>query len=166
MKQFFKNPVLYYILVPVLVALWPLLIWGVYLPAAEHKWQVEKSQYSEGQNIMTEILALDPDRLQLADSNTASVDFDYASAIERTADFCKIPPTDYRLSSGIIITSAGQKSQSAKVGLKQVDITKFAKFLSTLQLRWASLQCSQVKLTKKKGLPDVWDVDLDFKYYY
>jgi hypothetical protein len=63
-------------------------------------------------------------------------------------------------------SAAGQKSQSAKVGLKQVDITKFAKFLSTVQLRWANLQCSQVKLTKKKGLPDTWDVDLDFKYYY
>jgi hypothetical protein len=166
MKEIYKNPTLYYILVPVAVALWPLLIWGVYLPAAEHKWQVEKSRYNEGQNIMTEILALDPDRLKFADSNSASVEFDYASAIDKTAALCGIPPSDYKLNSGIIITSGGQKSQSAKVGLKQVDITKFAKFLSTVQLRWASLQCSQVKLTKKKGLPDTWDVDLDFKYYY
>jgi hypothetical protein len=166
MKDFYKNPTLYYILTPVIVALWPLLIWGVYLPAAGHSWQVETSRYSEGQNIIKEILALDPDRLKFADSNNASAEFDYAGAIEKTAGLCKIPPTNYKLSSGIIITSAGQKSQSAKVGLKQVDITKFAKFLSTLQLRWANLQCAQVKLTKKKGLPDTWDVDLDFKYYY
>jgi len=166
MKQIYKNPTLYYILVPVIVALWPLLIWGVYLPAAGHNWQVETSQYKEGQSIMTEILALDPDRLKFADSQNAAAEFDYASAIEKTADLCKIPPTNYKLSSGIIITSGGQKSQSAKVGLKQVDITKFAKFLSTLQLRWANLQCAQVKLTKKKGLPDTWDIDLDFKYYY
>jgi hypothetical protein len=86
--------------------------------------------------------------------------------MEQTAGLCGIPSTDYKLNSGIIITSAGQKSQNAKVGLMQVDITKFAKFLSTVQLRWANLQCGQVKLTKKKGLPDSWDVDLDFKYYY
>jgi len=28
------------------------------------------------------------------------------------------------------------------------------------------LQCDTVTLTKKKGLPDMWKVDLDFKYYY
>ena len=116
---------------------------------------------------MGEILALDPDRLEFADSQNAAAEFDYASAIEKIANLCGIPPTNYKLSSGIIITSSsGQKSQSAKVGLKQVDITKFAKFLSTIQLRWANLQCIQVKLTKKKGLPDTWDVDLEFKYYY
>lgn len=166
MKQIYKNPTLYYILVPVIVALWPLLIWGVYLPSARHNWQVETSRYNEGQSIMKEILTLDPDRLKFADSNNTAAEFDYASAVERIASSCGIPPTSYRLSSGIIITSEGQKSQSAKVGLKQVDITKFAKFLSTLQLRWANLQCAQVKLTKKKGLPDTWDIDLDFKYYY
>jgi hypothetical protein len=166
MKDILKNPALYYILAPVAVALWPLLIWGVYLPAAENKWQVEKSQYSQGQKIITEILAIDPDRLQFADANAASAEFDYASAIEKTAGLYRIPPTSYKLNSGIIITTAGQKSQSAKVTLKGIDITRFAKFLSTLQLRWANLQCSQVKLTKKKGLPNIWDVDLDFKYYY
>ncbi|MGA1979781.1 MAG: hypothetical protein ABSG99_04340 [Sedimentisphaerales bacterium] len=166
MKQIYKNPALYYILAPVLVALWPLLIWGVYLPAAGRNWQVEKAQYSEAQGIIAEILAIDPDRLEFVDSNNTAAEFDYASAIEKTAGSCGIPPTNYKLSSGIITSTGGQKSQSAKVGLKQVDITKFAKFLSTLQLRWANLQCSQVKLTKKKGLPDIWDVDLDFKYYY
>jgi hypothetical protein len=166
MKEIYKNPTLYYILAPVVAALWPLLIWGVYLPAVGHNWQVETSQYNEGQNIMTEILALDPDRLKFADSNNVSAEFDYAGAIDKTAALCGIPPSDYKLSSGVIITSAGQKSQSAKVALKGVDIAKFAKFLSTAQLRWASLQCSQVKLTKRKGLPDTWDVDLDFKYYY
>ena len=166
MKDILRNPALYYILAPVAVALWPLLIWGVYLPAARHNWEVEKSQYNEGQSIIKEILAIDPDRLKFADANAVSVEFDYASAIDKTAGACGIPSSSYKLNSGIIITSAGQKSQSAKVSLKQVDITKFSKFLSALQLRWANLQCSQVKLTKKKGLPDTWDVDLDFKYYY
>jgi hypothetical protein len=166
MKQFYKNPTLYYILAPVAVALWPLLVWGVYLPSAKRNWDVEVSQYNQAQDIIKEILALDPERLTFTDSQSAAAEFDYASAIDKTAGLCGIPSTDYKLNSGIIITSGGQKSQSAKVTLKQVDITKFAKFLSTLQLRWANLQCTQVKLTKKKGLPDAWDVDLEFKYYY
>jgi hypothetical protein len=165
-KEIYKNPALYYILTPVIAALWPLLVWGVYLPAAKHKWQTETKQYDDAQQVITEILAIDPERLNFADTDGAAVEFDYATAIEKTAASCGIPPTDYRLSSGIITSSGGQKSQSAKVGLKQVEITKFAKFLSAIQLRWANLQCTQVKLTKKKGLPDVWDIDLEFKYYY
>ncbi len=166
MKEIYKNPTLYYILVPVIVALWPLLVWSVYLPTAKRNWQIESSQYKKAQSVMREILTLDPERLTFADSQDTATEFDYASAIEKVAGLCGIKPTDYKLNSGIIITSSGQKSQSAKVDLNQIEITKFAKFLSTIQLRWANLQCSKVKLTKKKGLPDIWDVDLDFKYYY
>jgi hypothetical protein len=166
MKDILKNPILYYILAPALVALWPLLVWGVYLPSAKNAWQTESKQYEKAQNTINEILAIDPDRLNFADTQNTNAEFDYVSAIDKTSAACGIPTSDYKINSGIIITSAGQKSQSAKVTLKGVDITKFAKFLSTLQLRWANLQCSQVKLTKKKGLPDSWDIDLDFKYYY
>ena len=165
MKDILKNPAFYYVLVPVLIALWPFLIWGVYLPSAEHKFQLEKSQYEKAQKVIKEILAIDPDRLT-TDSNNTTAEFDYASAIDRTANLCGIPSTSYKLNSGIMLTTAGQKSQSAKVSLKSIDITKCAKFLSTLQLRWANLQCNQVKLTKKKGLPDSWDFDIEFKYYY
>jgi hypothetical protein len=141
-------------------------MWGIYLPDVEQAWQAERAQYSKAQKVITEILAIDPDRLDFADAKTATAEFDYASAVEKTAGLCKIQSTSYKLSSGVIITSGGQRSQNAKVALKQVDMTKFAKFVSTIQLRWANLQCTKVKLTKKKGLSDAWDVDLDFKYYY
>jgi hypothetical protein len=166
MKDIYRNPTLYYILVPVIVALWPLLIWAVYLPNAEDRLTAEKGQYVEAQSIIAEILTLDPDRPGFADTGGAETEFDYARAVERIATLCNIPPTNYRLSSGMTITSGEKKSQSAKVDLKDVDIVSFAKFLSTIQLRWASLQCTKVKLNKKQGLPDKWDADLDFKYYY
>ncbi len=166
MRDIYRNPVLYYILVPAVLALWPLLIWAVYLPDAEHSWNSEKDRYNDAQKIIEQILNTDPDRLQFADSKTDAAEFDYAVAVERTANVYGIPPTSYKLSTGIIITSGGQKSQSANVVLKQVDIAKFARFLSAIQLRWANLQCSRVKLTRKKGLPDSWDVDLELKYYY
>jgi hypothetical protein len=166
MKDLYRNPILYYVLIPVIVSLWSLFMWGIYLPAAENKWQAEKAQYNKAQQIISEILALDPDRLEFADARTATAEFDYASALEKTASLCRIQSANYKFSSGPIMTSGGQRSQNANVTLKQIDVTKFAKFLSTIQLRWANLQCTKVKLTKKKGLPDSWDVDLVFKYYY
>jgi hypothetical protein len=166
MKDIVRNPIFYYILVPAVLALWPLLVWAAYLPRAQRSCQREVNEYNKARDIMMEILDIDGDRLVFADSNSTSVEFSYANVIDRVATLCRIPVANYKLSSGIIITSGGQKSQGAKVVLKEVDITTFAKFLSTIQLRWAKLQCTQVKLTKKKPLPDRWDVDIDFKYYY
>ena len=168
MKDVYRNPVFYYILAPVVMALWPLLVWGVYLPKAERNWKSEKAEYNQAQRIMTEILTLDPERLEFADPNSSTVEFAYATAVQRIASLCRIPPSNYKLSSGIIIasTSNDQKSQSAKVDLEDDNITQFARFLSTIQLRWPNLQCGQMKLNKIKGSPDKWDVDLQFKYYY
>jgi hypothetical protein len=166
MKDLHKNPLFYYIGIPLLLTLWPLLIWAFYLPHAEKSWDSQKKQYEKAQKIITEILTLDPERLDDAGSKAGSADFDYATVIEKIASVYQIPSTNYKLSSGIILTTGGQKSQSANLTLKQIDLGRFANFLSTIQLRWASLQCTQIKLIKKKGLPDAWDVDLALKYYY
>ena len=166
MKEVYRNPIFFYILAPFVIGLWPLLIWSWYLPATERSWEDEKAQYEKSQGIISDILALDPERLDLAGSEDTTAEFDYANAVDKVASSCEIPSTDYKLNSGIITSSGGQKSQSAQISIKQIDIKKFAEFLSTLQLRWANLQCTGVKLTKKKGLPDTWDVGLDFKYYY
>jgi len=167
MKDIYKNPIFYYILVPAIVSLWPLLVWAVYLPAAEQSIEDQLAQYRKAEATMMEILTLDPDR-QFADANNLGAEFNYAGAIDNVARSrsCGIPSSKYKLSSGTIQTTSGQKSQSASVSLKQVEIVKFARFLSMIQLRWANLQCNRVKLTKKPGLPDMWDVDIEFKYYY
>ena len=166
MKDIYKNPILYYILVPSLAALWPLLVWAVYSPAAERNFKEERSQYDDANDIMLEILGRDPTRLELADPNKTADRFDYDTAVSDVARRCKIPATNYTVSSKPVRTSSGKKSQSAKAVLKQVNIAVFADFLSKIQLRWASLECENVTLTKKKGLADMWKVDLDFKYYY
>lgn len=168
MKDIVKNPTLYYMLVPAAVGLWPLLVWGVYLPRAQNSIKSEQQQYVKAEKLIKEILDLDGDRLQSADSGNSKDEFDYARAVATAAAACQIPPSNYSHSSGIIIppTSAGQKSQNAVVNLTDIDIARFARFLSTIELRWANLQCTSVELTKKKGMPDMWDVDLDFKYYY
>jgi hypothetical protein len=165
-KEFYKNPLFYYIAVPAIAAGWVLLVWAVRLPQAQRRWDTSRAEYDKAQEIITEILSIDPDRLDFAGSEETDSEFDYAVVVEKVASLCKIPSSDYKLSSGPVITSGGQRSQRAKMVLQQVDITRFAEFLTTIQFRWASLQCTQLKLKHKKGLKDKWDVDLDFAYYY
>jgi hypothetical protein len=168
MKEMYKNPILYYIATPVIVGLWPLLVWAIYLPNAQEDVKELMNQHEKARPIMIQILDLEPERLVFADANDTSADFTYGDAIDRVASLCRIPPSKYNLSSAMIMTTHDQKSQSASIDLKEVDIRKFAKFLSMLQLRWANLQCERLKLTKKQNLPDndLWDIDMELKYYY
>ena len=168
MKDIYKNPILYYIAVPVIVALWPLLVWAVYLPNAQKDIKEQVDKYKQAEPIMMEILTLEPDRLEFADANDTTADFTYGEAIDRIASLCRIPPSKYDLSSAMVITTRGQKSQSASISLKEIDIRKFARFFSMMQLRWANLQCERLKLSKKQNLPDndMWDIDIQLKYYY
>ena len=168
MKDIYKNPILYYIAVPIIASLWPLLAWAVYLPAAREGIEDQMDQYGDANDIMINILTLDPDRLEFADSNDIVAEFTYGAAVDRVARSCDIPSSKCDLHAATLITTRQQKSQGATVDLKEVDIVRFAKFLSMIQLRWASLQCERVKLTQKQGMPnsDIWDVDIEFKYYY
>ncbi len=166
MKDIYKNPILYYVAVPVIVAIWPLLVWAVYLPETEHNWQKQKDQYDKGQKIIAAILKLDPERLDLTDSRAGDVEFSYATAVSKITGLCQIPPANCNINTKPIRVSSGQKSRGCQVVLSEVDVTKFARFLSAMKLRWANLQCEKVTLTKKKGLPDTWKIDIDFKYYY
>jgi len=166
MKNLYKNPVFYFALAPVVTAFWPLLLWSVYLPASHRNLNQDMKNYEKAKKLIASILRLDPARLQLAGSQDGKSEFDYTHAVNKVAELCAIPSANYRLSSGIIISSAGKKTQTARVMLTSVDITKFARFLSAIQLRWANLQCTKIKLSKKKQLPDLWDVDLEFKYFY
>jgi hypothetical protein len=166
MKDIYKNPLFYYILAVVAAVLWPVIIWGAYLPAVRARFINEKQQYQKAQGVITELLTLDPGRLDFTKDKGASEAFDYATAVQQTAQFASIPASSYRLSSSPITTSKGQKTQSANVTLKGVEITKAARFLSTIQLRWSSIQCTRMTMRKQKGLPDSWDVVFYFKYFY
>ena len=166
MKDIYKNPILYYILVPAIVSLWPLFVWAIYIPASENNMKDQQAQTRKAEAIMMDILTLDPDRRQFADSNDVGIEFTYAKEIDRVARSCGIQPGKYKLNSGMLVPSREQKSQSASVNLKQIGINKFAEFLDKIQVRWANLQCNRVKLTKKQGMPNIWDVDIEFKYYY
>jgi hypothetical protein len=166
MKEFLKNPIMYYILVPVVIGFWPLLMATVYLPKSKNNWEDMKSQYLEAQIIIQDILQLDPERLEFTGSTGENEQFDYVTAIARIAREHSIPDTKYNLSSGLTTTIREQTTKTATLELKEIDITKFSQFLSTLLLHWPSLECTNIQLVKKKIAPDSWDVDLKFKYYF
>lgn len=165
MKELHKNPILYFILIPAIGLVWPLLAATVYLPQAKTNLDKEKRQFEKMQVVMSDLLELDPTRLDYALKNGSS-EFDYANAIEKTARKCNISPRKYKLSSSPTTKSKNQKSQNAMLSLEDVTLTEFATFISTIQFRWPSLQCVKVKLQQKKGLKDKWDVDLNLRYYY
>jgi len=166
MKEVYKNPMLYYLVAPLLVAVWPLLIWAVYLPRTQEDWVGEQSFFVDGQTYILDILRLDPDRLDIARDSEVSGEFSYAKAIDRVATLCKIPAGKCDYSAGSIVPSGNKRKQQARVKLTDVDVVQAATFLSRIQSTWVKLTCDKVKLTKDKGLPDQWDVDFTFWYYY
>lgn len=167
MKDIHKNPILYYIAIPVLIGIWPLLVWGIYLPNARQELQQDMATYkNDAEPVMMEILNLDPGRLDSVDPNENAAEFNYDNVVDRVASSCGIPPSKCELDARPIQESSGKKSQSANVTLSQIDITTFARFLSTIQMRWPKLQCTKIVFSQKPGLPDMWDVNVDFKYYY
>lgn len=163
MKDIYKNPIFYYILAPALATLWPVIIWGVYLPASRANYNNDVDQYLKSQELTDELIKLDPERLNYTKGKDTAAGFDYAIAVQQAAEFCSIAAN---MSSGAIIKAEGKKSQAANVSLKGVSITNAVRFLSTIQLRWSGLQCTKIDFRKNKGVPDAWDVNLTFKYYY
>jgi hypothetical protein len=166
MKDIYKNPTIYYIAIPIIIGLWPLLVWAIYLPAAQDNLKKEFELCKNANDIMMEILTLDPQRLELADPNETDTEFSYYREVNRIASICGIPPSKCDNSTQKMISSAGQRNQTANVKLTEIDITTFTNFLSKIQARWPKLQCNRLKLTQKKGTPDVWTIDIEFRYFF
>ena len=166
MKEIFKNSLIFYIAVPVLVAIWPALVIGFYLPAAQTRLDEDISDYAEADNTMLDILSLAPERTQANDPNKQEAKFAYDQVIPEIAALCSIQPAKYKWSTGTIIDSKNSKTQSASVRLTDVDITTFAKFLSMIQAHWPKLLCDTLTLNKQEGYPDEWNILIEFKYYY
>jgi len=166
MKDIYKNPLFYYILVPAVLVLWPLTVTIVSLPGAKKGLAKELKKYNEATKVMEKILKTDPERIEFAGQANGSNQFDYAVAVEKTASESGISSANYKLSSSKMMTSRDKKTQEAKLNIKEVDLIRFANFLSKIQFRWPDLQCVKITLTKKKSSADLWDIDLNFKYFF
>jgi len=165
MKVILRQPILYYIAAPAVLALWPLWLRLAYLPRTAQAWEIDKKVYAEARQLAEEILRLDPERLNYGQNDKKS-GFDYSVAIDAAARNLAIPSANYTVSSKPIQRSEGQKIQECQIIIKEIDITRLAEFLSNLQVTWANLQCQKVTLTKRQGPPDFWNADLTLRYYY
>jgi hypothetical protein len=165
MRDIYRNPILYYILAPVLIGLWPLLVWALYLPKATEGKASDETLHTDVVKGCYEILEYDPDRIQIKGDEKGRK-FTYAEAIDSAANFCSIPSGNYVHNSSQIAKSAGKETQGAHVALDNVSILQVAKFLARLQATWVNLTCEKLILKKQEGVPDQWDADMDFKYIY
>ncbi len=165
MREIYKNPMFYYMIAPVLLSLWPLLVGARYLPAANKALEKDKELYTDAEILINEILELDDERLNPDEGPTLGK-FTYADAVDRAANLCHIPSGKCDLSTDMTSQSGGKEVQRARVKLGDVSIVQAASFLSRLLSTWVNLTCEGVKLSKKDGMPDQWDVDLKFKYDY
>ncbi len=166
MRELYKNPLVYYVAAPVIVCIWPLLVWAHYLPQSENAWQRDQQLFDDAQNLMVEIINKDPERLKMAEESKELGKFSYADAVNRVANLCRIPSDSLELNTGRMGTSSGRETQQARVNLSDVSIVQAAKFLSTIQSMWVNLTCDRVKISRKEGMPDRWDMGLNFKYDY
>lgn len=167
MRDFYREPVFYYILAPVLIALWPVLVWAVYLPGAKDSYENEKTDLSEAQVAILDILKLDPDRLSIVDPNDTSLGkFSYNEAIAKAANLSNIPAANKSYSSGPVRESKGKRTQTARLYLEDVHIKQVAKFLTEIQSTWVNLTCDTIGLDQQEDMPDQWDVDIAFTYTY
>jgi hypothetical protein len=165
MKDILRQSTFYYIAVPVALLLWPLLLWLAYLPHTADTWQDQKKIYTEANEIATQILTLDPERLVYG-TQKKKTGFDYTSAIDAAARKLRISSSNYTISSKQIRRSEGRQTQDCQIIINEINITTLAEFLSNLQVTWTNLQCQKITLTKKQGFKDAWKVDLSLKYYY
>ena len=166
MKEYLKNVNFYYVLAPVLAAVWAMFASLVSLPSARADYEKARKHFVQAQPLFTQILILDPDRLEYQKQGGGG-DFDYADAVHNFAQMQKIPSSGYSLrAQGERRGKGGQKMKSASMEIESVGIEKLTQFVSGLTIEWPGLQIDQLKLKNLKSGPDDWEVDIKFTYYY
>ena len=166
MKDLTKNPFFYYVLVPAIVALWPLLLWAAFLPKAQEKLEKQEKDFNASRKLVSEILKMEPERLALVDANDPGAEFDYATSVTKFARAAGMTADNYKLNSGLRMPRRGQDTQSASVSIEKVKIMQISGFLEKIQFRWPNLECTSLALTKLKKNPDNWKAEVKFKYYF
>jgi len=166
MKDYYKNPNFYYILIPVAAMLWAVLARAVLLPETDSQWQKQVQENKKARSIITKILALDPDRINYAQQKDKVVEFEYSTSVEQFAKACRIAPSNYKLTGRSIVKRGDKKIKTGDLTINSVDIETFATFLSSMLIRWPDLQCNQLNFTKLKTAKDLWKVRIKFAYNY
>ena len=166
MRDLHKQPNFYFIVIPVIAAIWAVTAGALSLPTANDKLERKSSDWEDSLPLIEDILKMDPGRLNLNVKTEGSDDFDYAVTVADFAEEYKIPETGYSLRVSKAVVKGGQKTKTADMSIDSVSIVQFTRFISGLLYKWPEMQMDTLKLTKLKEGPDAWKVDLKLTYAY
>ena len=167
MKDYFKNPNLYYIAVPAIAAVWALMAGAVFYPGSVSAWQDDaKIEYEKSQEWTEKILTVQPQRLQYKGEGVTSGKFDFGDTISTFTQVFQIPTSKFTLNVREEVPKGGKRAQTATMKIKEIDIEKSARFLSAMLTGWPDLKCDVLGLEKAKTGKDNWNVDMTLTYYY
>ena len=135
-KDIYKKPIFYYVLVPIVFGLWPILLFTIGLPGSKKSLEKGISDYTEARALIGEVLDLDPQRLDYAKNKKTGEAFDYTAAVDQVTRLCRILPTDYKLSSSPMRkVKGGQVNQDAAITIEKIALERFTRFISGMHLR-------------------------------
>lgn len=166
MKEHLKNPNVYYILIPVIAAVWALTAGFVFYPNSVKAWEDNKEQYEESQEWIEKIITVQPQRLQYDVKKGSSEKFDFSETIVTFTKALQIPSSNYTMNIRSEMKRGDKRSRSATVSMKNMDIEKTAVFVSTLLAGWPDLKCEKLSLEKEKVGKNNWKVDMTLTYTY
>jgi hypothetical protein len=156
-----------FILLPFVMAIWPLWLAFAALPRAQRGWQDDVRKCDAARDTIRSIITIDPDRLQNVDQSGKLVKFEYPVAVNKLATICGISPADYKIN---VLTdvkpSSGQASQNAIVSVNKVSIRTAAEFISVgEQTYYPNLKCVTLNLKKIREQKDIWEMDMTFTHF-
>ena len=165
MKEFYKNPNFYLIIVPLAALIWAITTSTVLFASANDEWEKRKADFEKSQPIIKNILRLDPERINNLNKQKKNAGkFDYNMVIAKFADAHGIPATGYSLRASGRSRRGGQLTQSATLTIDNIKITPFSRFLTELLYVWPDLECEKLTLKKQNTGPDAWEAQLHYKY--
>lgn len=165
-KDLWKNPDLFFTLVPILAALWALGAGMIFYPRSVKTWKETQGQYAEAGVLIEQILQIEPERINFQQQEEQSSEFDYANEVDRfTKDF-GIVSGSYTLSVRPGLKQKGKMRKSADLSFKSVQVETAAGFVSAMLARWPDLQCEQITLDKVGTAKNEWNVTVRLLYYY
>jgi hypothetical protein len=167
MRQKISKERLLFLIVPIVVAVWPLWLTFSALPAASKGWDSDVKKIDDARNLITEIMRLDPDRLQNVDAKGALVKFEYPVAVNKVASACNVSPSAYKINVlPAVKPSTGQASQDAIVTIDKVSVTTATEFVSLAEQRYnPNLRCIQLGFKRIRDQKDLWEIDLTFRHF-
>jgi hypothetical protein len=166
MKDYLKNPRFYYFVVPLLAAVWAIAAGAVFYPRAVASWQEKQAEYKTAEEILAQIIAIEPQRLAFKQEKGTSGDFNFTQVINDFTTLFSIPSSNFTLNTRGETKRAGKRAQSTVLSIKTIDIEKLSKFLSAMLIRWPDLQCEIFNLDKLPQGKNSWKVDMTLTYYY